>query len=489
MQYTPTVKFTFAPEWGGLGKMAVVRAGDSAVEVLVTNNEITIPVESLAEAGVNLIVGVYGANTSIVIPTVWCPVGEILDGTTIEDADNNAEPTPSDVAQMLAYAESIETTAQTLEENVITETQVVDTNANQYGTVDVDAELVDASETGKKLKLTFENLKGNGITSITYSDSGKYEGRINIKTDADTSGTNYDALIEPIAYFRSVTNRSQAYAIGTTGEGEEEEPVPSDDPAYHNNSKYYAEQASSSATTASSAAGSAMGYASSASSSKTAAQTAQGKAEDAQAAAEAAATSASTDAGIASGSASSAGDSATSASSSADIAAGARDEALASASRAHDDAATASSAATSASSSATNAYNSQVTSATNKFLAEAWAVGTMNGSPVSSSAIQYHNNAKYYAEQTGTDRLAVAADKADADGYKDAAGVSALKAEGFAVGQQNGTDVGDSSPYYENNAKYYAEVAEEYLGYAETFIEDETLFVHKGTVSGTTLYI
>lgn len=35
----------------------------------------------------------------------------------------------------------------------------------------------------------------------------------------------------------------------------------------------------------------------------------------------------------------------------------------------------------------------------------------------------------------------------------------ALVAEGFAVGEQNGTEVGQDSDYYENNAKYYANIA------------------------------
>jgi len=40
------------------------------------------------------------------------------------------------------------------------------------------------------------------------------------------------------------------------------------------------------------------------------------------------------------------------------------------------------------------------------------------------------------------------------------AGINALKAEGFAVGEQNGTEVVSDSPYYHNNAKYYKEQAE-----------------------------
>lgn len=40
-----------------------------------------------------------------------------------------------------------------------------------------------------------------------------------------------------------------------------------------------------------------------------------------------------------------------------------------------------------------------------------------------------------------------------------AAGSSELKAEGYAVGKQDGTDVESGSPYYQNNAKYYKEQA------------------------------
>ena len=51
------------------------------------------------------------------------------------------------------------------------------------------------------------------------------------------------------------------------------------------------------------------------------------------------------------------------------------------------------------------------------------------------------------------------------------AGTDALKAEGFSVGEQNGTPVTSDSDYYENNAKYYADEAQ---GYAES-IDPDTL--------------
>ena len=46
-----------------------------------------------------------------------------------------------------------------------------------------------------------------------------------------------------------------------------------------------------------------------------------------------------------------------------------------------------------------------------------------------------------------------------ASGSASAANTSALKAEGFAVGEQNGSAVSSDSPYYENNAKHYADEA------------------------------
>lgn len=42
---------------------------------------------------------------------------------------------------------------------------------------------------------------------------------------------------------------------------------------------------------------------------------------------------------------------------------------------------------------------------------------------------------------------------------EDAAEADALKSEGHAVGEQNGTPVGPGSPYYQNNASHYAEAA------------------------------
>lgn len=83
---------------------------------------------------------------------------------------------------------------------------------------------------------------------------------------------------------------------------------------------------------------------------------------------------------------------------------------------------------------------------------EGYAIGQQNGEAVGEGSPYRNNNAKYFKEQADQDALQ-ASQKADA------AALQALKAEGFATGKQAGSDVGDGSPYYQNNAKYYKEQA------------------------------
>lgn len=86
--------------------------------------------------------------------------------------------------------------------------------------------------------------------------------------------------------------------------------------------------------------------------------------------------------------------------------------------------------------------------AADALVAEGWAKGEQNGTPVSSGDPYYQDNAKYYAGQC-------AQDKSDTDTLKDAANAAALRAEGYSSGTQNGVPVASGSPYYENNAYYY----------------------------------
>lgn len=73
--------------------------------------------------------------------------------------------------------------------------------------------------------------------------------------------------------------------------------------------------------------------------------------------------------------------------------------------------------------------------------AESYAVGGTN-----TRLGEDTDNAKYYSQ--------------NADGAATDAAADALKAEGFAVGEQNGTAVASGSPYYHNNAEYFRDQAE-----------------------------
>lgn len=109
---------------------------------------------------------------------------------------------------------------------------------------------------------------------------------------------------------------------------------------------------------------------------------------------------------------------------------------------------------------ASTASGAATSAGADALIAEGNAVGEQNGTPVSSGSPYYENNAKYYAQQT-------AQDKSDTDTLKDAANNAALRSEGYAVGEQNGTPVASGSPYYQNNAKFYATQA---LGAVASYI-------------------
>ena len=101
---------------------------------------------------------------------------------------------------------------------------------------------------------------------------------------------------------------------------------------------------------------------------------------------------------------------------------------------------------------ANRAETAEAGAAAQALKSEGYAVGQQNGDNVGSGSPYYHNSAKYYKEQADEDAQA-ASEKADA------AYTQALKAEGYAVGKQNGADVGDGSPYYQNNAEYFKDQA------------------------------
>ena len=94
---------------------------------------------------------------------------------------------------------------------------------------------------------------------------------------------------------------------------------------------------------------------------------------------------------------------------------------------------------------------------------EGYAKGTQDGVPVLSDSPYYEANSKYYSEQAEDSADSAEQSATDAEDAQ-------LVAEGMAVGQQNGVDVDSDSPYYHNNAKYYAEQAGQASGLSVSLV-------------------
>lgn len=84
------VRFQFSRCWEGLKPIAVFRAGDTSVTVLLDQSGLCrIPWKVLTTPGVQLKAGVYGTRAgSVVLPTVWAGLGTVLEGT----GDGGADP-------------------------------------------------------------------------------------------------------------------------------------------------------------------------------------------------------------------------------------------------------------------------------------------------------------------------------------------------------------------------------------------------------------
>ena len=101
--------------------------------------------------------------------------------------------------------------------------------------------------------------------------------------------------------------------------------------------------------------------------------------------------------------------------------------------------------------------------------AEGWAKGQQNGVDVEDGSPYYHDNAKYWAGQA-EDQAEAAEDSAEAAaGSEEGAEDAALVSEGYALGKQNGVNVGGTSPYYQNNAKYFRDRAQAMMNSANYY--------------------
>lgn len=100
--------------------------------------------------------------------------------------------------------------------------------------------------------------------------------------------------------------------------------------------------------------------------------------------------------------------------------------------------------------------------------AEAWATGTINGQTVPPSAPQRLSNSKYYSIQAGLSANAANTAKNDARVYSQ-------DSKAWSIGVRNGQPVPSTDETYENNSKYYAELAQQAAdeaGYIYFYIDE-----------------
>lgn len=115
--------------------------------------------------------------------------------------------------------------------------------------------------------------------------------------------------------------------------------------------------------------------------------------------------------------------------------------------------------ANAASGSAATAVASDIAAEQSKKDSEAWAVGERDSTPVTSGDVTYQNNSKYYAGEAADSATAASSSETNAGLSESAAAQSEEDAEAWAVGTRNGVPVTSSDAAYHNNAKYWADEA------------------------------
>lgn len=87
-------RFEFSPDWQGLTRKAVFKAGKESRAVLLDESgQCVIPWEVLTSHGQPLMAGVFGTADETALPTTWVSLGTILEGVP-GDGEGSKPPTP-----------------------------------------------------------------------------------------------------------------------------------------------------------------------------------------------------------------------------------------------------------------------------------------------------------------------------------------------------------------------------------------------------------
>lgn len=103
------VKLSFSPEWEGLTKTVVFRAGEITKDILDVKDAAVIPAECTQEMGALLEIGVYGvdAGNTVAIPTLWAAIGRVSEAAD-PSGDVTTDPQLPVWAQLQAHIRQLE---------------------------------------------------------------------------------------------------------------------------------------------------------------------------------------------------------------------------------------------------------------------------------------------------------------------------------------------------------------------------------------------
>lgn len=154
--------FTFTGEWDGLFKTAVFQ-GVESVDVALPDNTCVVPWEAMQVEGVQLKIGVFGANGAgtIVIPTIWANAGKIQP-SAVGSGTEPSEPSQN------ANAYAVETAEEA--KNIALSVQQRADNGDFDGADGVDGFSPSASVSKVGFVSTITITDKDGTTSTTIRD-------------------------------------------------------------------------------------------------------------------------------------------------------------------------------------------------------------------------------------------------------------------------------------------------------------------------------
>lgn len=194
-------EFIFSDDWDGLQKTAVCAGSGVTKDVLVVQDEITVPHECLTDPASDLKIGLYGTNSTgnIVIPTVYAYCGRLFRGAD-PSGDTSTDYTLPIWAQIQAMIGDLSNLTTTARDNLVAAINEAAKSGGGGGGTAADVRMqvaggyiqysTDGGTTWRNL-IAMEDLigeEGVGIQSVEQTTTSTEDSGINVITVTKTDG-------------------------------------------------------------------------------------------------------------------------------------------------------------------------------------------------------------------------------------------------------------------------------------------------------------